>query len=187
MENHPNAHLAFASCRIIDENDTPIEYISVNERSKKRIVGIDSVGACFLYTRKAYEVVGDYDAEYILVEDFDYWQRIFHHFDTVAIEEILYDYRYHSGALTSTMKQDIHAKTLEKVLLKNRPGFGKLDAEEKYYFYSGLYASRNKQIDVPNPYVVKYWFYSFVYLLLYRIPNKIQREIKNTGKGKNHG
>lgn len=183
LQENPDAHLAFASCRIIDENGNPIEYIAVNERSKKRIVGIDSVGACFLYTRKAYEVVGDYDAEYILVEDFDYWQRIFHHFDTVAIEEILYDYRYHSGALTSTMKQETHAKTLEKVLLKNRPGFGKLDIEEAYYYYSGLYASRRKQMNISNPYTRKYQFYSFLYLIFYRVPNKLRREINKLGQG----
>ena len=177
LQENPTAHLAFASCRIIDENDNPIEYISVNENSKKRIVGIDSVGACFLYTRKAYETIGDYDPECILVEDFDYWQRIFHRFDTVAIEEILYDYRYHSGALTSTMKQETHAKTLEKVILKNRSGFGKLDIEENYYYYLGLYESRKKQLCHSNPYTLKYHFYSFLNFLFYRLPNKLKREI----------
>lgn len=184
LQTHPNAHLAFASCRTIDENDNPVDYISVNERSKKRIVGTDSVGACFLYTRKAYETVGDYDTEYILVEDFDYWQRIFHHFDTVAIEEILYDYRFHSGALTSTMKQDIFARNLERMLLKNRPGFGRLDLEETYYYYSGLYQSRKKQTGVDNPYIRKYRVYSFLHLLCHRVPNKIKREIRKVVKGK---
>lgn len=177
LQENPDAHLAFASCRIIDENDNPVEFIMVNELSKKRIVGVDSVGACFLYTRKAYETVGDYDTAYILVEDFDYWQRIFHHFDTVTIEEILYDYRYHSGALTSTMKQEVHAKTLEQVLLKNRAGFGKLDFLQTYYYYCGLYASREKQHTNSNPYKRKYQLYSFLHLMGYRIPRKIQREL----------
>lgn len=184
LQENPNAQLAFASCRIIDENDNPVEFIMVNERSKKRIVGIDSVGACFLYTRKAYDTVGDYDETYTLVEDFDYWQRIFHHFDTVAIEEILYDYRYHSRALTSTMKQEVHAKILEQVLLKNRAGFGRLDIEETYYFYLGLYTSRQKQHTGPNPYRNKYQLYSFLYLICYRGPNKLKREIKKICWGK---
>ena len=184
LQENPNAHLAFASCRIIDENDTPVEFIMVNERSKKRIVGIDSVGACFLYTRKAYETVGDYDTEFILVEDFDYWQRIFHHFDTVTIEEILYDYRYHSGALTSTMRQEEHGRNLERMLLKNRPGFGRLDLEETYYYYTGLYQSRKKQNSTDNPYTRKYRFYSFLHLVCYRTPNKIKREICRIVKGK---
>ena len=183
LQENPSAHLAFASCRIIDENDIPVEFISVNERSKKRIVGIDSVGACFLYTRKAYETVGDYDTEYILVEDFDYWQRIFHHFDTVAIEEILYDYRYHSGALTSTMRQEEHGRNLERMLLKNRPGFGRLDLEETYYYYTGLYQSRKKQNSADNPYTRKYRFYSFLHKVCYRAPNKIRRVIRRIVKG----
>lgn len=182
LQENPDAHLAFASCQIIDENDSLAEFIMVNELSKKRIVGIDSVGACFLYTRKAYETVGDYDTEYILVEDFDYWQRIFHHFGAVTIEEILYDYRYHSGALTSTMKQEVHAKTLEQVLLKNRSGFGKLDLQEMYYYYSGLYASREKQHMGSNPYKSKYKLYSLLHLICYRVPNKLRREFRRFNK-----
>lgn len=182
LQTHPNAHLAFASCQIIDEEDRPIEFIMVNERSKKRIIGTDTVGACFLYTRKAYETVGDYDAGCVLVEDYDYWQRIFHHFDTVAIEEILYDYRFHSGALTSTMKKEEHAKTLEKVLLKNRAGFGRQDVEGNYYYYQGLYSSREKQHTGENPYRGRYRYYSFLHLLLDRIPRKIRREVKKIYK-----
>lgn len=184
LQEQPSAHLVFASCQTMDELGNPIDYIMVNEHSKKRIVGIDSVGACFLYTRKAYETVGDYDTDYILVEDFDYWQRIFHQFDTVAIEEILYDYRFHSGALTSTMRQEVHGKNLERMLLKNRPGFGRLDLEETYYYYAGLYASRKKQTGTDNPYTRKYKFYSFLHLVCHRVPNKIRRELRRLLKGK---
>lgn len=178
LQAHPGAQFAFASCQIIDENDDPVEFIMVNERSKKRIIGVDSVGACFLYTRTVYETVGEYDPDCVLVEDFDYWQRVFHRFEAVTIEEILYDYRYHSGALTSTMRKEEHAKTLEKVLLKNRPGFGRQDIEGEYYYFLGLYTSREKRNMGKNPYKSKYRFYSFLHLLVDRIPRKIQREFR---------
>lgn len=178
LKNNERAQFAFASCRIIDDIGKEIEYIMVNQRSKKRIVGMDSVGACFLYTRKVYEEIGDYDPEFTLVEDFDYWQRIFAKFDTIAIEEILYEYRWHDGALTSTMKKDVFNKTLEKMLLKNKPKFGKLDAEEKYYFYNGLNKCRENLGESKNPYSNKYKLYSLIYLIQHRIPDKIKRTLK---------
>lgn len=172
---NPKAQFVFASSRIINENGDEIEYIMVDQKSKKRIVGLNGVGACFMYTRKAYEEVGEYDPEFTLVEDFDYWQRIFMKLDVVAIEEILYQYRLHAGALTGTMRKDTFNKTLEKTLLKNRPGFGKLDAEQKYYYYTGLYNCRKNLGDTKNPYKNKYKIYSNIYLVQHRIPDKIKR------------
>lgn len=167
----------FASCRIINENGEEIEYFSVNENSRKQIVGNNSVNACFMYTRKAYETVGDYDPELVLVEDFDYWQRICGNFEFSIIEEILYDYRWHDGALTSTMKQTTFNENLEKMLLKNVSLFGKLDFLQKYYFYRGLSNCREK-IGKENPYKKKYEFYNKLYFIKYRVPNKIKRIIK---------
>ena len=181
LQNDPKVQFAFASCRIIDGTGKEIEYIMVNEKSKKSIVGSNCVGACFLYTRKVYEEVGNYDPEYTLVEDFDYWQRIFSKFKTVAIKDILYEYRWHDGALTSTMKKEQFNITLEKMLLKNRSLFGKLTMEENYFYYRGLWNTRKDRNEQYNPYKWKYRFFSFIYLLAHRIPEKVQRILqKNT-------
>lgn len=165
----------YASCRIIDADNNEIEYIMVNESSNKRIVGSNPVGACFMYTREVYEKIGDYDPEYTLVEDFDYWQRITAKFGAACISEILYYYRWHNGALTSTMKQDIFNQTLEKVLLKNRPLFGKLDLDQKYYFYKGLYDCKKKRNSSNNPYKTKYNIYNLIFIIRRRIPDKLKR------------
>lgn len=172
-----DAQFVFASCRIIDGAGKEIEYIMVDESSKKKIMGMNPVGACFMYTRKAYETVGGYDPELTLVEDFDYWQRLYAKFGAVTIHEILYEYRWHDGALTSTMRKDTFNRTLEKTLLKNRASFGKLDDEEKYFYYRGLYNCRNELGDEKNPYKTKYRWYSWIHLIKYRVPGKIKRMI----------
>lgn len=172
-----NANFVFASCRIIDEDGKEIEYIMVNKKSTEIIVGSNPVGACFMYTRKVYEEIGEYNPELTLVEDFDYWQRIYAAFGAETIEEILYDYRWHSGALTSTMRKDQFYTALEKMLLKNRQLFGKINFVRKYYFYSALYKCKNELNESINPYKTKYKLYSFLYLLFVRIPNKIYRTI----------
>lgn len=51
------------------------------------------IGACFLYTRRAYEAVGDYDPELFLVEDYDYFIRIAKQFKVCHIAEPLYYFR----------------------------------------------------------------------------------------------
>ena len=165
----------FASCDIIDSEDKIVECIMVSDRSPKMMVGGNPVGACFLYSRKAYETVGGYDPELTLVEDFDYWQRISIRFPPVCIPEKLYAYRWHDGALTSTMRKDTFNRTLEKCLLKNRPGFGKLDFESQYYYYRGLYNCRKNLGEDKNLYSLKYQFYNAQYFLRIRVPNKLRR------------
>ena len=51
------------------------------------------MGACFLYTRKVYETVGDYDPELFLVEDYDYFIRAAKSFRFAHIGEPLYYFR----------------------------------------------------------------------------------------------
>lgn len=175
LSSDAEAQFVFASCRIIDENGKEIEYIMANDWSKKRIVGMNPVGACFMYTRQAYEAVGEYNPELVLVEDFDYWQRLYAKFGAVTISDILYEYRWHAGALTSTMRKDIFNRALEKTLLKNRAAFGELDGEETYYYYKGLYNCRKELGDINNPYKTKYIWLSRLYLIKYRLPRKIKR------------
>ena len=171
------AQFVFASCRIIDGDGKEVEYIMVDESSQKRIVGMNPVGACFMYTRKAYEEIGEYNPELTLVEDFDYWQRLYANYGAVTIKDILYEYRWHGGALTSTMRKDQFNHTLEKTLLKNRKLFGKLDDEKKYYYYKGLYNCRKELGDANNPYSTKYRWIALVYFLKYRLPRKIKRTL----------
>lgn len=179
LKNDIDAQFVFASCRVINSEGAPIEYIMVDNKRKKQIVGHNVVGACFMYTRKAYEEVGEYNPEFVLVEDYDYWQRIYTKFNAVVISEILYEYRWHDGALTSTMKKEAFNRTLEKMLLKNRPLFGKIDAESNYYYYQGLYNCKKNVDDKNNPYWFKYKWYSFIYLFEHKIPEKIKRIIRN--------
>lgn len=165
----------FASCDVIDGDGKIVECIMVNDRAVKIMAGANPVGACFLYSRKAYEATGEYDPEMTLVEDFDYWQRISMKFPPACISEKLYAYRWHDGALTSTMRKDAFNKTLEQCLLKNRSGFGKLDWESLFYYYRGLYTCRKNLDDGKNPYRWQYGYYYVHYFLRIRVPNKIRR------------
>ena len=71
------------------------------------------VGACFLYTRKVYETIGEYDTTRFLAEDYDYWLRIGKHFQMGLIEEVLYYYRDHPHSLTATRQANIRRADAE--------------------------------------------------------------------------
>ena len=79
----------FASCDVINGDGKIVECIMVDNLATKRIVGDNPVGACFLYTRKVYETVGEYNPNMALVEDFDYWQRICMKFPPICLSEKL--------------------------------------------------------------------------------------------------
>ena len=64
-----------------------------------------------MFTREAYEKIGNYDTEKFLVEDYDYWLRIARIFPVKYIDNSLYLYRIHAGSLTETKnKQMLEAK-----------------------------------------------------------------------------
>ena len=171
LEENPETQFVFASCRIIDADGKEIEYISVSPNSPQWIVGSNSVGACFLYTRRVYEEIGDYNPELKLVEDYDYWLRTFARFQAKGISEILYDYRMHPGALTSTMKKDLFRENLKATLLKNRPAFGKLTVHQNYLYYRSLHECRGE--DTSDPYRTRYVLYRLLNLFCYRAPRKL--------------
>ena len=60
----------------------------------------NDVGACFLYSRKVKEVIGDYDPNAFLAEDYDYWIRISKKFSMCHLAEPLYFYREYTKSLS---------------------------------------------------------------------------------------
>jgi hypothetical protein len=73
-----------------------------NSRPAEELVNSNCVGHCFLYRRKVYERVGDYDTQFFMAEDYEYWLRISRYFKMVNISEPLYYYRIHEKSLTDS-------------------------------------------------------------------------------------
>ena len=103
-----------------------------------------------------------------VLEDFDYWQRMCSRLRAVALSEVLYEYRFHDGALTSTMKKDLFYKNMKSMLMKNRPLFGKITWEQKLYFYSAL-SECAKHLNESDPYKTRVRFYNSLYFIKYSV------------------
>lgn len=73
---------------------------------------INCVRACFLYSRKVKELIGDYDPETELVEDYDYWIRVSKRFSMYHLDEPLYFYRIHNESLYSSRYYEVEVVKL---------------------------------------------------------------------------
>jgi glycosyltransferase involved in cell wall biosynthesis len=91
------------------------------------------VGACFMYSRKVYEAIGDYNADAELVEDYEYWIRVMQKFQLHHIARPLYYYRYHELSLWGTKYTQIQ---IMEYLLKLK--FDLLNASETNWALRGL-------------------------------------------------
>lgn len=160
-----SSDLVYASYQVIDEQGNNIQVIPADKKGKKHILGSNVVGACFMYTRRAYENTGDYNDELFWVEDFDYWQRMISMYEPAVIDEILYDYRWHSSSLTSTKKQSEYGRRLEKMLTTNRRLYKNIGIEANYYYYKCLkvaYDSQSKEFKCKK----KLKFYETLYKII---------------------
>lgn len=77
------------------------------------------IGPCFLYTREVYTVIGDYDPDAILAEDYDYWVRVSKKFSISHLSEPLYFFREHAGSLYQSKYFEVKVADY-LVRLKNR-------------------------------------------------------------------
>lgn len=133
-----HADLVFSAYTVIDGNDKFIEQRKESGNPKHLIWHHNVVGACFMYSRKVYEKVGEYDPNLFLGEDYDYWLRIVPRFRSVYIDEDLYVYRSHEKALTLTHREE-QFRVGEEVRLKNLAYNKKyLNNLDKSYAYHSL-------------------------------------------------
>lgn len=91
------------------------------------------IGACFMYTRQAYEAVGDYDPDLFLVEDYDYFMRLAKAVPTCHIAEPLYYFRRHDDSLFCARYCEVKAAD---ILVRFKNGF--IDAEDARRAVVGL-------------------------------------------------
>lgn len=102
LEKNPDIVMVYANLTDIDSAGNKIR--SINWLDPKYIFIENMIGACFLYTAEAAKKIGLYDANLFLVEDYDFWIRMYKVGKILHVEEDLYYYRRHEKSLTETKK-----------------------------------------------------------------------------------
>ena len=82
----------------------------------------NDVGPCVLFSRKVLEIIGEFDPDTELAEDYDYWIRVWKAFPMYHLAEPLYFYRDHQHSLTMSRFYEVQAVRLF-VLSKNKMSY----------------------------------------------------------------
>ncbi len=136
----PGAEFVFADCVTVDDAGNR-KVIPPPPEDHRAIWEYNFVGACFLYTRKARELVGDYDTGLFLCEDYDYWLRMFARVPVTHLDRVLYTYRLGADTLTATRQREQYAAK-ERTLAKNFPLLPRPTMVHRYYLAHALHDSR---------------------------------------------
>ena len=119
---------------------------------------LDAVGAYFLYRKEVHDVVGDYDPDVRLAEDYDYWLRVYRRFRMRLIDADQYYYRVHSASLSGTSSSDRLREVTRRVQRKNNTLGMQLNCS-LYILLDPVAAaiSRNRMGQVVRPMFSKFW------------------------------
>jgi glycosyltransferase involved in cell wall biosynthesis len=99
LEEHPEPAFVYADYWNMDEHGRVVDRVHL--KPPEYLKQFNCVNACFLYRRSVYKVVGEYDADAALSEDYDYWLRVHRTFQMAHLPEPLYCYRRHPYSLTA--------------------------------------------------------------------------------------
>jgi glycosyltransferase involved in cell wall biosynthesis len=110
---NPFIDFVYANYQVIDNKDTLIKMGRVESPG---MLDVDNyVGGCFLYRRKVYETIGDFNPQAFLAEDYEYWLKVRTKFRMKKINPCLYFYRQHSKSLTGVHKEQKVQEQVEKI------------------------------------------------------------------------
>jgi glycosyltransferase involved in cell wall biosynthesis len=95
---NPEVGLVYTGIWFIDEEDRIIGETKL--LPPEYLMTTNPVQHCFLYRREVAEQTGEYDFKYLMVEDAEYWMRIYKLFKVATMDGRYYYHRYHSESLT---------------------------------------------------------------------------------------
>ncbi len=137
-----NVDFVFSDYQVIDEED----YILYNQVTGpvEELPYYNNVGACFLYKKEIQEHLKGYNVNKFLVEDYDFWLRVYWKYKMLHISESLYFYRIHAKSLTSERKKEVELAEIE-LLEENVPSINDKKMKEKVNFkIQKFYEKREK-------------------------------------------
>ena len=119
LRDSPDAEFVYADYTALYESTGEIEARKLPDPPLLTQMN-NTIGACFMYTRRVYEEIGDFDDRLALAEDYDYWIKVWKRFPMRHLARDLYLYRYHSRTLTSTKSIEVYVVS---AVLMYRHGF----------------------------------------------------------------
>jgi glycosyltransferase involved in cell wall biosynthesis len=98
LQKNKTIDFVYANYYVINDDGEVLQSVSVGP--SKILKELNCIGPCFLYRRKVYEVLGEYNPDAFLAEDYEYWIRVFKRFRMQKLDEFIYWHRLHPKSLT---------------------------------------------------------------------------------------
>lgn len=122
---------------IINEHGDITSTVKIPDNLNEVMLLNNYVGASFMYRCCVCEDIGGYDTNMFLVEDYEYWIRIWTKYKIEVLHIDLYLYRKHEQSLTNTRQQSIAVQLLKLRLMYLK--HGELALKNKPFLLSKLY------------------------------------------------
>jgi len=135
LDSHEQCGLVYCDMEYIDQTG---KVISDNRSNDQNIFLNNCVGACFMYRKSVADMIGAYNPDRFLVEDYDYWLRIAFRYRLDRVPEILYAYRFHEHNLTASRESEITEKVAALKIAYLEPISARLNDEDMILLSIGI-------------------------------------------------
>lgn len=116
LDTHPNCDMVYTTFKVLNLKENT-EKIVKTPISPLLIIKLDPCGACFLYRTTIAKKIGGYDKTYPLVQDYEYWLRMYLQGNIEYLDKSLYTWRLHDQCQTIKYSDEL---IREDFLLKDK-------------------------------------------------------------------
>ncbi len=111
LDEHADVGLVTANYAAFDNTGKILYEVSM-EDPEGRLPHHNTICYAFMYRREVMETIGGYDENLFLIEDYDYWIRIWQKFKIGKIDKVLYYTCVNEVTLTASRKKEIARRLL---------------------------------------------------------------------------
>ena len=113
LNKNSDTDFVYTRYQVIDSNGNNMK---LGRSENPDYLDVDNcVGGCFLYTRKVYEAIGNFNPDAFLAEDYEYWLRVRNKFQMKKMDAVLYFYREHPKSLTGVHREEKVQEQVQKI------------------------------------------------------------------------
>lgn len=117
LDSHPEIGLVTANYSAFSLSTGEYLYDVSMPEPQRNLPRFNTICYAFMYRREVMETVGGYDEHLFLIEDYEYWVRIWLNFKIGKIDQVLYYTGVGDTTLTMSRKKEIAQKLLEVRLM----------------------------------------------------------------------
>lgn len=111
LDSRPDCDMVYTTFTVRNQIEN-IEKIVRTPISPLHMIDLDPCGACFLYRTSIAKKIGGYDKTYPLVQDYEYWLRMYLEGNIEYLDKNLYTWRFHDDCQSEKFSYELQEENL---------------------------------------------------------------------------